>query len=695
MSNFGNEAFGPTDLVDGTVHSVNTVYAQLVLQVGPDKAVALAHAAGITSDLPAEPSITLGAGDVSPLELADAYLTFARDGERVEPFAIAKVADARRPHPVRRQSQGPTAMKPDTAHLVDFVLQQVIDRGTGTAAKLDRPVAGKTGTTENNGDAWFAGYTPDYAAVVWMGYPESNARPMDDVHGITVTGGTLPAQIWQQFMASALADVPPDKFPDPPTRCSRPRRPTRCLTVAPVTGDRGSTVTADGTGYNQCVANWYVTVGSGAVGSASRRDGRSPLDHGCRSAGRPAGTGRRPGMVRHRRRPASGRPCDVHRQRAGSGASTPPPPPQHTIDDAAAAVDARTDDDHDEPRQLEELDDDDRRPSPDPRIAGRAALGRRTGSATTATPRGAAAFISSLPWLEADTRGALRRRTVLLLSAARSSVARHPIEEWTARSPDPRAHSGSAPSRPSNPTACCSTFTVGMDGGFTRDDGPAPRDARRPMQCRSRERRLSARAGAPVPCRTRRLRGGGVLVARARADEFGSDRLLIAGESAGAHLAAVTLLRMRDKHDAADRFLGANLVFGAYDLSRRQVSGRVGIAPGTDILDGSGFALDLFLPDMSEEQRRAPDVSPLYADLGGMPPALFCVGTNDHLLDDTLFMAARWEVAGNPSELLVYPDTPHGCIALPSVATHFFPRLFAFFEECLDLVRTGIQPDLD
>ena len=113
-------------------------------------------------------------------------------------------------------------MKPDTAHLVDYVLQQVIDHGTGTGAKLDRPVAGKTGTTENSGDAWFAGYTPDYAAVVWMGYPESNDRPMDNVHGITVTGGTLPAQIWQQFMAAALTDVPPDKFPDPPLAAPRP-----------------------------------------------------------------------------------------------------------------------------------------------------------------------------------------------------------------------------------------------------------------------------------------------------------------------------------------------------------------------------------------------------------------------------------------------------------------------------------------
>ncbi|HTD50993.1 MAG TPA: alpha/beta hydrolase, partial [Acidimicrobiia bacterium] len=152
------------------------------------------------------------------------------------------------------------------------------------------------------------------------------------------------------------------------------------------------------------------------------------------------------------------------------------------------------------------------------------------------------------------------------------------------------------------------------------------------------------------------------------ADEFGSDRLLIGGESAGAHLAAVTLLRMKNKHQAADRFLGANLVFGAYDLSRTPSQRGVGIASGHDILDSSGFALDCFLPDMSDEQRRDPDVSPLYGNLRGMPPALFSVGTNDHLLDDTLFMAARWGVAGNQSQLLVYPETPHGCIALPSVA---------------------------
>jgi penicillin-binding protein 1A len=324
VSNFGNEAFGPTDLIDGTVHSINTVYAQLVLQVGPDKAAALARAAGITSDLPAQPSVTLGAGDVSPLELADAYLTFARDGERVEPFAIAKVEAAGGRTLFHANPKTSPAMKPDTAHLVDFVLQQVIDRGTGTSAKLDRPVAGKTGTTDNNGDAWFAGYTPTYAAVVWMGYPESNSRPMDNVHGITVTGGTLPAQIWRQFMSAALADVPPDKFPDPPLALLAPPAINASLTVAPAGGDRGATITADGSGYNQCAAGWYVTIGS----AQSARQAGATDDHRTTTVVVPADVPPGPADVQAWCDPGAGPQAVAHATFTVNAPAPPAPPPQ-------------------------------------------------------------------------------------------------------------------------------------------------------------------------------------------------------------------------------------------------------------------------------------------------------------------------------------------------------------------------------
>ena len=165
--------------------------------------------------------------------------------------------------------------------------------------------------------------------------------------------------------------------------------------------------------------------------------------------------------------------------------------------------------------------------------------------------------------------------------------------------------------------------------------------------------------------------------------EFGSSRLLISGESAGAHLAAVTLLRVRDRHDAIDRFLGANLVFGVFDLAASP--SKTGIGAGPDILDPNTMdrAIEWFLPGKSAEEMRAPDVSPIYANLSGMPPALFTAGTADHLVDDTILMAARWELFGNRAELLLYPEAPHGCTFLPSVSGHYTPRMLDFLRTCL------------
>jgi acetyl esterase len=143
---------------------------------------------------------------------------------------------------------------------------------------------------------------------------------------------------------------------------------------------------------------------------------------------------------------------------------------------------------------------------------------------------------------------------------------------------------------------------------------------------------------------------------------FGASRLLIGGESAGAHLSAVTLLRLRDA-GRGNAFRGANLVFGVYDLSmtpsQLQASPGSGVTtrrPGQKI--GAAFA-----PDGVD--RRHPDVSPLYADLRNLPPALFTVGTLDQLLDDSLFMHARWTAAGNEAELAVYPGGLHGFTSFP------------------------------
>ena len=180
--------------------------------------------------------------------------------------------------------------------------------------------------------------------------------------------------------------------------------------------------------------------------------------------------------------------------------------------------------------------------------------------------------------------------------------------------------------------------------------------------------------------------------------EFGSSRLTIGGESAGAHLAVLTLLRLRDRHDVRGAFDAADLVFGCYDLSMtpsQRLWGDRYLVLSAPVMSWFG---DQFLPGASLEERRSPEISPLYADLAGLPPALFVVGTLDPLLDDSLFMAARWEAAGNESRLLVYPEAVHGFTAFPiQVADLANLAQVSFLREAVSLggdspTQAGDQP---
>jgi acetyl esterase/lipase len=150
--------------------------------------------------------------------------------------------------------------------------------------------------------------------------------------------------------------------------------------------------------------------------------------------------------------------------------------------------------------------------------------------------------------------------------------------------------------------------------------------------------------------------------------DFGGEALAIGGESAGAHLSALTLLRLRDKHGRTP-FKAANLVFGVFDLAMTPSARAFGderLVLRT--IDIHRFG-DAFLPGMSEQQKRSPELSPLYADLRGLCPALFTIGTKDALLDDSLFMHARWLAAANQGELDIYPGACHGFTAFPCAQT--------------------------
>ena len=225
VSNFSGESFGTISLLDATVFSVNTVYAQVMLQVGPKNVVDIARRMGIPApadvvpplvncrpidgpacrtDLPALPSLALGSAGVTPLEMASAYATLAAGGVYRAPKLVSRVTTGSGQVLEDGPSNPVQAIPATVAQEETQILQQVIVRGTGTAANIGQPAAaGKTGTAQNFDNAWFVGYTPTLAASVWVGYPDSN-RPLLNVEGVAqVSGGTIPAKIWSGYMQAA------------------------------------------------------------------------------------------------------------------------------------------------------------------------------------------------------------------------------------------------------------------------------------------------------------------------------------------------------------------------------------------------------------------------------------------------------------------------------------------------------------
>ncbi len=219
----GGSSDGFRSLADALRVSSNVVYAQLMVQLGPAAVVDVAARLGVDAELEPVNALVLGSGEVSVLDMAAAYSTFANQGDQYDPILIERIelpdgSVCWYPHDGKCGS-GPERV-PDVAGAIDgsvarqvtYAMSQVITAGTGRAADFGRDAAGKTGTTQDARDAWFVGYTCELTAAVWMGYtggPGEPVRTMENVRGIEVHGGDFPAEIWSAFMTRATETAPP------------------------------------------------------------------------------------------------------------------------------------------------------------------------------------------------------------------------------------------------------------------------------------------------------------------------------------------------------------------------------------------------------------------------------------------------------------------------------------------------------
>jgi penicillin-binding protein 1A len=218
VHNSGDESAGTTNLLGATAGSINTIFAQLIAKVRVSRVVQVAHQLGITSRgsyFKPVCAITLGSVGFTPLELTDVYATLASGGIHHAPTAFERVTGPNGKVLDKLTTAGKRVLSPYLDEELTYALEGVVTGGTGTAAAIGRPVAGKTGTAENYQDAWFCGYTPQLATCVWVGYPGGEI-PLTNVEGVyDVFGGTLPAEIWHDFMGPAMQGLPVRSFPTP------------------------------------------------------------------------------------------------------------------------------------------------------------------------------------------------------------------------------------------------------------------------------------------------------------------------------------------------------------------------------------------------------------------------------------------------------------------------------------------------
>ncbi|OAN46599.1 carboxypeptidase [Paramagnetospirillum marisnigri] len=208
--NYTGKYLGPITLRRALAESVNTVAIRLVEEVGPGRVIATARKLGITSEMRNDATLALGTSEVSPLELTTAYASFANGGMGVTAYGVAQITDPAGKVLYQRSGGGfGQVIAPEVLARMNDMMTAVIQEGSGKAARLDRPAAGKTGTTQDYRDAWFMGYTADYVAGVWLGNDDYRIEMKK------VTGGGLPAQLWKQVMLAAHKGLPAHGLPMP------------------------------------------------------------------------------------------------------------------------------------------------------------------------------------------------------------------------------------------------------------------------------------------------------------------------------------------------------------------------------------------------------------------------------------------------------------------------------------------------
>jgi penicillin-binding protein 1A len=209
-TNYEDRFYGPITMRDALAHSRNVATVRLLERIGIPTAVDFARRIGITSPLAKDLSLALGSSGVGLMELTSALAVFAAEGQRVEPVALRSVTDHAgkvlayyEPHPT-------PVVSPETAYMITNMLEDVVQSGTGMRAKaVGRPVAGKTGTTNEFADAWFVGYAPNLAAGVWVGFDDRRSL------GDREAGASVALPIWVTYMKAALSQLPVQAFPIP------------------------------------------------------------------------------------------------------------------------------------------------------------------------------------------------------------------------------------------------------------------------------------------------------------------------------------------------------------------------------------------------------------------------------------------------------------------------------------------------